>query len=200
MFVSPWAHLLDTVPPFPRPHTLFLRLSGHWVAGQWWWWWGGVRLSGPARLPLHPSFWVTRGWPLGRRAGLWGDGGCSFADSRKRLGFGESEEGPPSVDDLAWRTLVPFRASPCSRARGHWERIPLQATRGGQGDPSLGASLPAHGTGAEEGQGSCPPQGGSLGFLRLAEDGGSSHPLVVKGFREYPARVSLVSSPPPSPS
>lgn len=35
----------------------------------------------------------------------------------------------------------------------------------------------------QEGQGSGPPQGGFLGFLLSAEDGGSSHPLLFEGLQ-----------------
>lgn len=171
MFVSPWAHLLDTVPPFPRPHTLFLRLSGHWVAGQWWWGWGGAAFwasEAPSTSQLLGDTWVAPG-PSGWALGRWGLLLCRLKET---VGV--------------WR--VRRGASFCGRPGvAHFEEKPRD-------------SGPAHGTGAEEGQGSGPPRGGSLGFLRLAEDGDSSHPLVVKGFREYPARVSLASSPPPSPS
>lgn len=200
MFVSPWAHLLDTVPPFPRPHTLFLRLSGHWVAGQWWWWWGGGAAfwasEAPSTSQLLGDTWVAPeppGWALGR----WGLLLCRLKETVGvwRVRRGASFCGRPGV---AHAGAIPrFTPQPCTRALGTHSTASDKRRPGG---PESRASLPAHRTGAEEGQGSGPPRGGSLGFLRLAEDGGSSHPLVVKGFREYPARVSLASSPPPSPS
>lgn len=46
----------------------------------------GGRPSGPARLSLPPSFWVTRGWPQGPRVGLWGVGnGWGLAHKKRGL-------------------------------------------------------------------------------------------------------------------
>lgn len=117
MFVSPWAHLLDTVPPFPRPHTLFLRLSGQW----WWWWWGGGAAfwasEAPSTSQLLGDTWVAPG-PPGWALGRWGLLLCRLKETVGvwRVRRGASFCGRPGV---AHAGAIPrFTPQPCTRALG----------------------------------------------------------------------------------